>query len=68
MFSTLTILSLNQGNIYAPPRGYHDEQTADAGVVESGSRRRKHLRRDIATNLLGFLSRLLRPALHPAHH
>ncbi|MCA1443733.1 hypothetical protein I6F07_26680 [Ensifer sp. IC4062] len=42
MISTLTILSLDQGNIYVPPWGQSVEPTAEhlnAGVVEPRSRR-----------------------------
>ncbi|MEY9583349.1 hypothetical protein ABIA15_002106 [Sinorhizobium fredii] len=42
MISTLTILSLDQGNIYVPPREHAVEPTAEplnAGAVEPQSRR-----------------------------
>ncbi len=52
MISTLTILSLDQGNIYVPPRDFHGDQTAEsssAQVLEPGRRRW-----NLPAKLLGF--------------
>jgi hypothetical protein len=61
VISTLTILSLDQGNIYVPPRGHSAEPTAEllnAGAVEPRSRRWNL--RQIATMMLGKFAKVTR--------
>lgn len=67
MITTLTILSLKQGNIYVPPGGSEREQQEEllsAAVVEPRSRRLKV--RNIVRTFLDLLRQLV-DATSPRH-